>query len=178
MEHQEVKKEKSKKIVLYLALLILTFVSIFGVVIFAILTGLQESGSQENQQNLSTSNPSSFLAADLIRNKDPKNPGIYIDYQEGMENTKNYQWIVLFFYSSNCQKCAMLDQDLVLKSKDIPTGLAIQKVNMPENPQVVEKYEVKTPLSFILLSDQGKIIKTWDYGESLDDILSALNIVY
>ncbi len=93
----------------------------------------------------------------------------YINYsaQNVADAQKNGKDVALFFHSKTCGSCAKLDQSISANSKNIPSDLAIFKVDRDENQALAKQYKV----------DKYHTVRFMDSGEnvkglfSLDDIL-------
>ena len=61
------------------------------------------------------------------------------------------------FYSPCCGQCKVVAKEF----KDHPIDAPIKDINVMENPEVADKYNVKGLPTIILLNDKEEVLETW-----------------
>ena len=61
------------------------------------------------------------------------------------------------FYSPCCGQCKVVAKEF----KDHPIDAPIEDINVMENPEVADKYNVKGPPTILLLNDKEEVVETW-----------------
>ena len=88
----------------------------------------------------------------------PSSQGAYIDYNENLiANTKGTK--ILFFYAPWCPQCRDLEADI--KSKGVPPGVTIIKVDYDTNQALRQKYQVSLQTTLVLIDDSGNLVKKY-----------------
>ena len=64
---------------------------------------------------------------------------------------------ILKFYSPCCGQCKVVAKEF----KDHPIDVPIEDINVMENPEVADKYNVKGLPTILLLNDKDEVIETW-----------------
>ena len=64
---------------------------------------------------------------------------------------------ILKFYSPCCGQCKVVAKEF----KDHPIDVPVKDINVMENPEVADKYNVKGLPTILLLNDDGEVVKTW-----------------
>lgn len=64
---------------------------------------------------------------------------------------------VMKFYSSCCGQCKVVAKEF----KDNPIDVPIEDINVMDNPELAEKYNVRGLPTMILLNDKEEIVETW-----------------
>ena len=64
---------------------------------------------------------------------------------------------ILKFYSPCCGQCKVVAKEC----KDHPIDVPIEDINVMENPEVADKYNVKGLPTILLLNDKDEVIETW-----------------
>lgn len=64
---------------------------------------------------------------------------------------------VMKFYSSCCGQCKVVAKEF----KDNPIDVPIENINVMDNPELAEKYNVRGLPTMILLNDKEEIVETW-----------------
>ncbi len=82
-------------------------------------------------------------------------PGKYVDYSQNVIATTAGTKL-LFFHAPWCPQCRALEADI--KSKDIPTGVTIIKVDYDSNQQLRKKYGVTIQTTVVRVNDNGELI--------------------
>ena len=61
------------------------------------------------------------------------------------------------FYSPCCGQCKVVAKEF----KDHPIDAPIKDINVMENPEAVDKYNVKSLPTILLLNDEDEVVETW-----------------
>ena len=64
---------------------------------------------------------------------------------------------VVKFYSPCCGQCRVVAREF----KDNPINVPIEDINVVEEPEVADKYNVKGLPTILLLNDKEEILETW-----------------
>ncbi|MBA3679541.1 thioredoxin family protein [Candidatus Saccharibacteria bacterium] len=82
--------------------------------------------------------------------------GSYIDYSSTViKDTAGTK--LLFFYAAWCPQCRALEADI--KTKGVPPGVTIIKVDYDTNQTLRQKYGVTLQTTVALVDDQGNLVK-------------------
>ena len=61
------------------------------------------------------------------------------------------------FYSPCCGQCRVVARDF----KDNPINVPIENINVVEEPEIADKYNVKGLPTILLLNDKEEVLETW-----------------
>ena len=61
------------------------------------------------------------------------------------------------FYSPCCGQCKVVAKEF----KDHPIDAPVKDINIMENPEAVDKYNVKSLPTILLLNDEDEVVETW-----------------
>lgn len=61
------------------------------------------------------------------------------------------------FYSPCCGQCRVVAREF----KDNPINVPIEDINVVEEPEIADKYNVKGLPTILLLNDKEEILETW-----------------
>lgn len=61
------------------------------------------------------------------------------------------------FYSPCCGQCKVVAKEF----KDHPIDAPVKDINVMENPEVADKYNVKGLPTILLLNDEDEVVETW-----------------
>ena len=61
------------------------------------------------------------------------------------------------FYSPCCGQCKVVAKEF----KDHPIDASVEDINVMENPEAVDKYNVKSLPTILLLNDKEEVVETW-----------------
>ena len=61
------------------------------------------------------------------------------------------------FYSPCCGQCRVVAKEF----KDHPINVPIEDINIIENPEIADKYNVKGLPTILLLNDKEEVVETW-----------------
>ena len=64
---------------------------------------------------------------------------------------------ILKFYSPCCGQCKVVAKEF----KDQPIDAPVKDINVVENPEVADKYNVKGLPTILLLNDKEEVVETW-----------------
>lgn len=61
------------------------------------------------------------------------------------------------FYSPCCGQCRVVAREF----KDNPINVPIENINVVEEPEITDKYNVKGLPTILLLNDKEEVLETW-----------------
>ena len=61
------------------------------------------------------------------------------------------------FYSPCCGQCRVVAREF----KDNPINVPIENINVVEEPEIADKYNIKGLPTILLLNDKEEILETW-----------------
>ena len=61
------------------------------------------------------------------------------------------------FYSPCCGQCRVVAREF----KDNPINVPIEDINVVEEPEIADKYNVKSLPTILLLNDKEEVLETW-----------------
>ena len=61
------------------------------------------------------------------------------------------------FYSPCCGQCKVV----AMEFKKNPINVPIENINVVDNPEIAEKYDVISLPTILLLNDKEKVVETW-----------------
>ena len=61
------------------------------------------------------------------------------------------------FYSPCCGQCKVVAKEF----KDHPIDAPVENIDVIENPEVADKYNVKSLPTILLLNDEDEVVETW-----------------
>ena len=61
------------------------------------------------------------------------------------------------FYSPCCGQCRVVAREF----KDNPINVPIEDINIVEEPEIADKYNVKGLPTILLLNDKEEVLETW-----------------
>ena len=64
---------------------------------------------------------------------------------------------ILKFYSPCCGQCKVI----VMEFKKNPINVPIEDINVVDNPEIAEKYNVISLPTILLLNDKEEVVETW-----------------
>ena len=71
------------------------------------------------------------------------------------------------FYSPCCGQCRVVAREF----KDNPINVPIENINVVEEPEIADKYNVKGLPTILLLNDKEEVLETW-HGIVKSDIIN------
>ena len=78
---------------------------------------------------------------------------------------------VLKFFAPCCGQCKVV----AMEFKKNPIKVPIENVNVVENPEIAEKYDVKGLPTILLLNDKDEVVETWHGIVKSEVINSKIN---
>jgi hypothetical protein len=96
----------------------------------------------------------------------------YQPYSDKLLENSSAQTKVLFFKTSESISSKKLHDDIKLNQKEIPESWLILEIDYNSNTKLVEKYNVKSEHSLVLLNQKSEPIETWSAIMSLEDLKS------
>ena len=64
---------------------------------------------------------------------------------------------VMKFYSPCCGQCRVVAREF----KDNPINVPIENINVVEEPEIADKYNIKGLPTILLLNDKEEVLETW-----------------
>ena len=105
--------------------------------------------------------------------------GIYTPYSDSAFKAASGKKRVLFFFANWCPTCKPIDTELSTNTSQIPSDLAIFRVNYNDSDTdandkaLARQYGITYQHTFVQVDDQGNEIAKWN-GGGLDKIVSSL----
>ena len=62
------------------------------------------------------------------------------------------------FYSPCCGQCRVVAREF----KDNPINVPIEDINVVEEPEIADKYNIKGLPTILLLNDKEEVLETWN----------------
>lgn len=72
------------------------------------------------------------------------------------------------FYSPCCGQCRVVAREF----KDNPINVPIENINVVEEPEIADKYNVKGLPTILLLNDKEEVLETW-HGIVKSEIINS-----
>ena len=98
--------------------------------------------------------------------------GQYLEYSESRLESAKEEFIVLFFHANWCPTCKAFEEKVL--SEEIPENIKILKVDFDTNTELRKKYNILTQTSFVLVDNDGNLLKRWVWGQDIDDVVEQL----
>ena len=76
---------------------------------------------------------------------------------------------VMKFYSPCCGQCKVVAKEF----KDHPIDAPVKDINVMENPEVADKYNVKGLPTILLLNDEDEVVETW-HGIVKSEVINSV----
>lgn len=131
--------------------LILSIVILAGLAVMVfIFTAKKDGNSKTNSTATSTTNQTISI--------NPSGGGFYLSYTDDII-AKTSGTKLLFFYAPWCPQCRALEADI--KTKGLPEGLTIIKVDYDTNQSLRQKYGVTIQTTLVKIDDKGDLIKKY-----------------
>lgn len=71
------------------------------------------------------------------------------------------------FYSPCCGQCRVVAREF----KDNPINVPIENINVVEEPEIADKYNIKGLPTILLLNDKEEVLETW-HGIVKSDVIN------
>lgn len=97
----------------------------------------------------------------------------YQDYTKANFNNASSNGNILLFFAATkwCNTCTKLDEEIKLRSVEIPDNLTILKVDYDNDKKTVNDFSVTIQTTLVLLDSTGKELDRWVNGD-FETILS------
>ena len=73
------------------------------------------------------------------------------------------------FYSPCCGQCKVVAKEF----KDHPIDASVKDINVMENPEIADKYNVKGLPTILLLNDEDEVVETW-HGIVKSEVINSV----
>jgi thiol-disulfide isomerase/thioredoxin len=120
-------------------------------------TSSSPSLTSETSTTSSTSSTSSTASSSVTLIPVQK-LGFYRDYKDGDAELANSGKVVLFFHAAWCPSCRALENDINSSLNDIPSDVAILKVNFDSATALRQLYGVTTQHTLVQIGPEGNSI--------------------
>lgn len=88
---------------------------------------------------------------------------VYADYSAN--DVANWQGFpLLFFTSKNCVACQAEEADIKKNAALVPAGVKIFEVDYDSNAELVQKYQVSAPDTWVQIKSDGTVVSSWMGG--------------
>lgn len=91
----------------------------------------------------------------------------YVNYSAAAVTNAEQRGQALLFFAATawCQTCSALEEEIVERTAEIPTGLTILKVDYDNDKEMKRKYGVTVQHTLVLLDKNGAELKRWVGGD-------------
>lgn len=96
----------------------------------------------------------------------------YLEYSDSRLKSAKEEFKVLFFHANWCPTCTAFEAKVL--SEEIPENIKILKVDFDTNSELRKKYNILTQTSFVLVDNDGTLLKRWVWGQNIDDVVEQL----
>ena len=100
--------------------------------------------------------------------------GTYEGYEASKLNLAKDGKVVLYFHAPWCPTCKTIETDINANIGKIPDNTNLLKVDYDSSTALKQKYGVTYQHTFVQVDAEGKLIKKWSGGATLDSILSQI----
>lgn len=107
----------------------------------------------------------------------PTTNGPYAGYSEEGIAAAQGKKKVLFFYANWCPSCRQQDANLAQSASQIPSDLAIFKVDFDSSVELRQKYGVTLQHTFVEVDDAGDELQQWNTLYSNYDLQTIIDRV-
>jgi thiol-disulfide isomerase/thioredoxin len=153
--------------------LILVFVT-FTITLSACSTPKQTDSDSDITNTVVPTVVTTTIAGDEMTEPTIIPSGIYTDYSQSGVTASAGKRQVLFFYASWCPSCRDHDANLQASVSDIPSDVAIFKLNYDNEIALRQKYGVTLQHTFVEIDDAGNELEQWNSLYKDDDLASIL----
>ncbi|MBD3280621.1 hypothetical protein GF389_03800 [Candidatus Dojkabacteria bacterium] len=174
---------KNNTILLVLLILGLgLFVAIGGYLLF--VRDGDESNEETNTQSQATTQTEDNAQAEETptnmesESDESSTSGVYADYSETTFDEHSNKTRILFFHAKWCPSCRELDETIEADEDDIPSDVAIFKVDYDDEVSLKQEYGVTLQQTLVVVDENGNEVDKWNslYQESeLSEVLDHLN---
>ncbi len=99
-------------------------------------------------------------------------PGYYGEY--GDDGVGEYEKVILFFTAPWCPSCVEAEKNIEIDKKDIPTDVAIVKVDFDNDVELREKYGINKQHTFVLVGNDDVDDVKWDGSITLSEVIDNI----
>lgn len=100
--------------------------------------------------------------------------GMYTAYSpEKLANAESGD-VVLFFKASWCPSCRTVDADIKSNLTSVPKNLTILELDYDKTADLKKTYGVTSQHTFVQVDKDGKMIKKWSGGSTLNSIVKEI----
>lgn len=111
------------------------------------------------------------MSKDMMMKDDMMKEWMYTAYAPELVGA--HEKTVLFFHADWCPSCRAADAGI--KTWKLPADIAVLKVNYDDSQDLKKKYGVTYQHTFVQVDAQGNLIKKWSGGNSVEEIVEAVN---
>lgn len=141
--------------------------------------GLSHKDNPKRQEDISTTTPTPLITTNpsVTPTQSLTEKGVYQNYNaEALSQAKDKNK-VLFFYAAWCPSCRQQDANLTNSQDDIPTNLAIFKVDFDQEIKLRQKYGVTIQHTFVEIDNEGNEVQQWNSLYQDNDLKSIVDKV-
>lgn len=136
--------------------LVIIVVAILAVIGSAVAYLLASDDAKLATNNMTSNTQSSQNTPPEKKANESDAQGAYVDYSENViANTTGTK--ILFFHAPWCPQCRDIESDI--KTKGVPTGVTIIKVDYDSNQALRKKYGVALQTTVVRIDDNGELVK-------------------
>ncbi len=142
------------------------------IVLVSILGYFFRGGSSE--QGISVQPDNNVELNNNVELENLSSVGKYENYNQDKIAMAENGKVVLFFHASWCPSCRSLNSDIENNLNSIPEGVLILKTDYDKEVDLKRKYGITTQHSLVQVDKDGNLIKKWNGGSKLEDIISNI----
>lgn len=144
------------------------------VLAFITLTLIIGVGYLASSQSALAPSESKAVAVNFATTTSANSAGAFLPYDESNLVQFASARHVIFFGATWCPGCRLLVSDITENQDTIPAGLIIHRADFDTDLALRQKYGVTVQHTFVEVNNTGALIKKWNGGYSLEDVLAAL----
>ena len=145
---------------------------IIGVIVLLVILGGVYSSVGVKDDNMMTEEK---IEQSVMQNKEVMmKVGSYEAYSADKLARAETGDVVLFFHASWCPSCRALNSNIESNLKSIPESVTILKTDYDKETELKKKYGVTYQHTLVQVDKDGKLIKKWSGGGTLDSLLSQI----
>ena len=91
--------------------------------------------------------------------------GSYINYSETALADAEGTDRILFFHAEWCSTCKFYENDIM--QSGVPSGVTVIEADFDTNTELKDRYGVTVQSTFVLLNDEGEVVRTWPFASGL-----------
>lgn len=100
--------------------------------------------------------------------------GTYEVYSPEKVSAAGDDKIVLFFKATWCPTCRALDGNIKSNATSIPDDVTILEVDYDKNPELKQKYGVRTQHTLVQVDSSGNMVHSWLGSPTLSNLVSQI----